>query len=259
MDRSISYRLLLGPLAASSASVLVLDEAGFLEGAEEIYTAAMPTLSMVGDKAVIVVSTPNTSNDFFGRLWHGTDGDWNKVKIHDSEHPIYGADPNWATDTRICGVSMAAWNLEYELESAPTPRSTGAGTEMLHRHLARVRQHPPRLHPCDRPQRGRQRLFRGWCWMTEDPIEVVGYYRENGRSTQYSLTKIGELIENFQPRKVICEHQAMLRHCRSHLTAIPEISDRNLQHHEAVKITATDRLVYLMENGRLIFPRLHPR
>ena len=123
--RGTLYFLPASPRAARgipSCSVLFMDEAAFLEGAAEIYRGAMPTLSMVGDAAkVIVVSTPDTELDWFGQLWHADEGDWNKVAIHYSQHPIYGADPEWARRTRESRrMTLAAWNSEYELQFGAT-------------------------------------------------------------------------------------------------------------------------------------------
>jgi hypothetical protein len=61
-----------------------MDEAAFLEGAAELYRGAMPTLSMVGEAAkVIVVSTPDTELDWFGQLWHADAGD-----LEPRRHPL---------------------------------------------------------------------------------------------------------------------------------------------------------------------------
>jgi hypothetical protein len=244
-----------------SCSVLFLDEAAFLEGAEEIYAAALPTLSMVGDAAkVIVVSTPNTSSDFYGRLWTGTEGDWNKVKIHYSEHPIYGKDPEWAEKTRESRrMTQSSWNTEYECMFGETDAqiypyelvqkcARGAWRECGHVGRDYVMAIDPNAGGADY-----------FCAMvldiTEDPIEVVACYRENGRSTEYSLKKIGELLENFLPRKVLVEHQAMGSVIAEAISLnYPKSFIETFNTTRPSKITATDRVLYLMENERLVYP-----
>ena len=84
--RGTLYFLPASPRAARgipSCSVLFMDEGAFLEGAAEIYRGAMPTLSMVGEDAkVIVTSTPDTELDWFGQLWHqGTPQDLSLIHI----------------------------------------------------------------------------------------------------------------------------------------------------------------------------------
>jgi len=244
-----------------SCSVLFLDEAAFLEGAEEIYAAALPTLSMVGDKAkVIVVSTPNTNNDFYGRLWHGDEGDWNKVKIHYSQHPIYGCDPDWAEKTRVSRrMTRSAWATEYECAFGETDAqiypfdlvqkcATGQWRECGNVGRDYVMAVDPNA--------GGNDYFCALVLdVTEDLIEVVGYYRENGRSTEYSLKKLGELLENFMPRKVLVEKQAMGAVIAEALALnYPKSFIDTFNTTRPSKITATDRILYLLENERLIYP-----
>ncbi len=52
---------------SEALSLLILDEAAFIEGAKEIWTAAVPTLS-TGGKAILL-STPNGVGNFFHDTW----------------------------------------------------------------------------------------------------------------------------------------------------------------------------------------------
>ena len=262
--RGTLYFLPATPRAARgipSCSVLFLDEAAFLDGADEIYTAALPTLSMVGEKAkVIVVSTPNTEYDFYGRLWYGDDGDWNKVKIHYSQHPIYGKDPDWAEKTRTSRrLSLAAWATEYECEFGATDATI----------------YPPKL--VDECSKGRfiecGNVGRDYCLgidpnaggsdyftamvidITEEPNQVVHMYRENGRSTEYSLKHVADIVENFMPKKTVIEKNGMGTPIAEALVMnLPSYSIDTFNTSRPSKVTATDRVLYLMENGKLIFP-----
>ena len=244
-----------------SCSALFLDEAAFLDGADEIYTAALPTLSMVGEKAkVIVVSTPNTEFDFYGRLWTSDEGDWNKVQIHYSQHPVYGQDPDWAEKTRTSRrMSLAAWNTEYECIFGATdatiynPKLVDQCSTGHWRECGNIgRDYVMGIDP----NGGGTDYFTALVVdITEEPNEVVAMYRENGRSTEYSLNKVAELIENFQPKKTVIEKNGLGTPIAEALTLnLPSYSIDTFNTSRPSKITATDRVLYLMENGKLIFP-----
>jgi hypothetical protein len=244
-----------------SCSALFLDEAAFLDGADEIYTAALPTLSMVGEKAkVIVVSTPNTEFDFYGRLWTGEEGDWNKVQIHYKEHPIYGKDPEWAEKTRTSRrMSLTAWNTEYECIFGATdatiynPRLVDECSTGTWKECGNVgRDYVMGIDP----NGGGTDYFTAMVVdITEEPNEVVSMYRENGRSTEYSLRKVAEMIENFQPKKTVIEKNGLGTPIGEALTLnLPSYSIDFFNTSRPSKTTATDRVLYLMENNKLIFP-----
>ena len=146
-----------------SVSVVLFDEAGFIDGIDGVYQAAMPTLSMLGDRGkVIFNSTPNGKTGLFYRLLSGGVDEparvrdaldqirlpvpsnnivpfsrsnrpntrswvhrkWAKVFLHWRAHPVYGSDPEWAEKTRIeRQLTETQWNQEYELDFAEGQRS----------------------------------------------------------------------------------------------------------------------------------------
>jgi hypothetical protein len=263
--RGTLYFLPATPRAARgipSCSALFLDEAAFLDGADEIYTAALPTLSMVGEKAkVIVVSTPATEFDFYGRLWYGEEGDWNKVQIHYSQHPVYGKDPDWAEKTRKSRrMSLAAWNTEYECIFGQTDATIYPPALVERCSTGQWRE-------CGSigrdyvlgidPNGGGTDFFTAMVMdITEEPNEVVAMYRENGRSTEYSLRHVAELVENFQPKRTVIEKNGLGTPIAEALTLnLPSYSIETFNTSRPSKITATDRVLYLMENDKLIFPK----
>jgi hypothetical protein len=238
-----------------------MDEAAFLEGAAEIYRGAMPTLSMVGDDAkVIVVSTPDTELDWFGQLWHADEGDWNKVAIHYSQHPIYGADPDWARRTRESRrMTLAAWNSEYELTFGATDTQIYP-TELV---AQASRGHWRECGSINRtyvigvdPNAGGNDYFVAMVLdVTSAPYEVVGMYRENGKSTDYSLKHVKALIEDYMPQRVIVEKQAMgavIAEALQHV--LPNYAIETFNTSRASKTVATDRILYLLEREELLFP-----
>jgi hypothetical protein len=262
--RGTLYFLPASPRAARgipSCSVLFMDEAAFLDGAAELYRGAMPTLSMVGEAAkVIVVSTPDTELDWFGQLWHSTEGDWSKIAIHYSQHPIYGADPDWARRTRESRrMTLAAWNSEYELQFGATD------TQIYPSDLV-VRASRGAWRECGTinrdyvigidPNAGGADYFVALVLdITTTPYEVVGMYRENGKSTDYSLKHVKSLIEDYMPRRVIVEKQAMgavIAEALQHV--LPNYAIETFNTSRPSKTVATDRILYLLERDELVIP-----
>lgn len=286
--RGTLYFLPASPRAARgipSCSVLFMDEGAFLDGAAEIYRGAMPTLSMVGEAAkVIVTSTPDTELDWFGQLWHqGTPADWyeyvrrrqindlndrlaqvqdswNRVAIHYSQHPVYGHDPDWARNTRESRrMTQAAWDSEYELAFGATD------TQVYPSELIRQATcgHWRECGSIGRtyvigvdPNAGGNDYFTAIVLdITEKPYEVVGMYRENGKSTEYSLRHVKALIEDYLPERVIVEKQAMGAVIAEALSNIlPNYAIETFNTSRASKTVATDRVLFLLEHGELIFP-----
>ncbi len=262
--RGTLYFLPASPRAARgipSCSVLFMDEAAFLEGAAEIYRGAMPTLSMVGDAAkVIVVSTPDTEVDWFGQLWHSEAGDWHKAAIHYSQHPIYGADPDWARRTRESRrMTLSAWNSEYELQFGATNTQIYAGELIARASRGQWREcgsvNRTYVIGID-PNGGGDDYFVALVLdITHRPYEVVGMYRQNGKSTDYSLKHVKALIEDYMPQRVIVEKQAMgsvIAEALQHV--LPNYAIETFNTSRPSKTVATDRVLYLLERDELIFP-----
>lgn len=90
---------------------IFFDEYAFLDNDRHVYAAVIPAQQMVVDSRLILVSTPNGTNNHFYELLkddlldiqiskldnqpyiHWMDnGNWNKLLIHWKSHPIYGND-----------------------------------------------------------------------------------------------------------------------------------------------------------------------
>ena len=268
-----------------SGSVLWLDEAAFIDGAEEIYRGAMPILSMVGQAAkVIITSTPDLELDFFGSLWHkGTPvdwydyvtrndihglnrllseipDDWNRVAIHYSQHPIYSKDPDWAAKTRESRrLTMPAWRAEYELAFGSTDSQiypsnliarAARGKWLECGHIGR-----DYVIGID-PNAGGDDYFVAMVVdITAPPYQVVAMYRANAKSTQYSLKKVKELIDDYLPARVIIEKQAMGAVIGEALQQVlPNYQIEFFNTTRPSKITATDRILFHLEHDHLLFP-----
>jgi phage FluMu gp28-like protein len=93
---------------SSALSMLIIDEAAFIDNIDDIWTSAQSTLS-TGGKA-IVLSTPNGVGNFFHRTWIDADAKNNKfhtIKLPWSLHPE--RDQVWRNEqTKLLGPKMAA-------------------------------------------------------------------------------------------------------------------------------------------------------
>ena len=95
-------------------SLLILDEAAFIDKVEEIWTASQQTLATGG--AAIILSTPNGVGNFFHKTWMeaeaGING-FNTIKLHWSIHPDREQDWRDEQDT-VLGEKMAAQECDTD-------------------------------------------------------------------------------------------------------------------------------------------------
>jgi len=95
-----------GPNAGrgEALSMLILDEAAFIDNAESIWMAASLALSGTKGKC-IMISTPFGTGTLYHKTWQGameTDedkkNDFVPTQIHWTEHPIYSGNMSWKVD-----------------------------------------------------------------------------------------------------------------------------------------------------------------
>mgnify|MGYP001194114022 FL=1 len=251
-----------------SVSCVVLDEAGFLDSVDAIYTAVQPTMATlsanknVRDRGkLIMMSTPNGLGNFFANLWHLDDGDWNKFKIHYSDIPIYAADPNWAAKTRQKSkLSEKAFRQEYELDFIASEAQiydpelvelacNGECIESGFIGRTYIQAIDPAAGGSDY-----------WCSIILDittiPYRVVNVFRVRHRSSDYAINQIIEQAENFYPDKVIVEKNgvgAIVSEVLSKKLAKYMVEPYNTNRPN--KISNTDRIAYLLEREELMLPR----
>ncbi len=99
---------------SEALSLLILDEAAFIDKVEEIWTASQQTLATGG--GAIILSTPNGVGNFFHKTWMeaeaGING-FNTIKLHWSIHPDREQDWRDEQDT-ILGEKMAAQECDTD-------------------------------------------------------------------------------------------------------------------------------------------------
>ena len=99
---------------SEALSLLILDEAAFIDKIEPIWAAASQTLSTGGQ--CIALSTPNGIGNWFHKTWVGAEegeNDWNFIKLHWNLHPE--RDDKWrAEQDRLLGPSLAAQECDCD-------------------------------------------------------------------------------------------------------------------------------------------------
>jgi len=127
-DNKLSLRLKNGSqIKATSAagdagrsealSMLIIDEAAFINNVEEIWTSSQSTLSTGG--GAIVLSTPNGVGNWFHKIWQqGQQGEiWHPTKLHWTVHPE--RDQKWRDEqTKVLGEKGAAQECDCDFISS---------------------------------------------------------------------------------------------------------------------------------------------
>ena len=104
---------------SSALSLLIVDEAAFIDGVEEIWLSAQPTLSTGG--SVIILSTPNGVGNWFHKMWikseNGEEKDLNRITLPWHLHPE--RDQKWRDEqTRLSGAKGAAQECDCEFSTS---------------------------------------------------------------------------------------------------------------------------------------------
>ena len=97
-----------------SVSLLIVDEAAFIDNMTEFWMAIYPTISTGG--SAFILSTVNGMANLYYELYHDAElgkNNFHTINIHWKEHPEYTE--AWAEETRS-NVGERAWLQEYEGE-----------------------------------------------------------------------------------------------------------------------------------------------
>jgi hypothetical protein len=99
---------------SEALSLLILDEAAFIDKVDTIWTAAQQTLATGGD--CIALSTPNGVGNWFHQQWVGAesgDNEFNTIRLHWSDHP--DRDETWRKEQdKVLGPSQAAQECDTD-------------------------------------------------------------------------------------------------------------------------------------------------
>jgi hypothetical protein len=146
---------------SAALSLLIIDEAAFVQNAEELWLSAQSTLS-TGGKAIIL-STPNGVGNFFHKMWvESEDGgnDFNRVTLPWNLHPERGTD--WRENqTKLLGERGAAQECDCVFS---TSGNTVIEIPVLDWHLKNTVKEPLEKRGIDRG-----------IWIWEYPAEAKSY------------------------------------------------------------------------------------
>ena len=102
---------------SEALSLLIFDEAAFIDRIDEIWTAAQQTLAEGGD--CIALSTPNGVGNWFHKQWVDAEagGEFHTIRLHWTLHP--DRDEIWrAKQTELLGEKMAAQECDCDFISS---------------------------------------------------------------------------------------------------------------------------------------------
>ena len=103
---------------SEAASLLIVDEAAFIEDIESIWGASQQTLATGG--RAIILSTPNGVGNWFHKMWvdaKARKNGYNTIQLHWSMHPE--RDQSWRDrQTEQLGVRMAAQECDANFNSS---------------------------------------------------------------------------------------------------------------------------------------------
>jgi hypothetical protein len=103
---------------SEALSLLVFDEAAFIDKIEEIWVSAQSTLSTGGN--AIILSTPNGVGNFFHKTWVGSEegtNTFNNIRLHWSVHPE--RDQSWRDEQEtLLGPKGAAQECDCDFISS---------------------------------------------------------------------------------------------------------------------------------------------
>lgn len=103
---------------SEALSLLIVDEAAFIEYIDDIWTAAQQTLATGGD--CVALSTPNGIGNWFHKQWvqaEQGDSNFNPIKLHWSVHPE--RDQSWRDlQDELLGQVQAAQELDCDFTTS---------------------------------------------------------------------------------------------------------------------------------------------
>jgi phage terminase large subunit-like protein len=224
-----------GARGIDAAWDLIFDEAAFVPEIEEIYKAAIPTTTVIGDRArVIILSTPNGQSGWFYDKLASNNGDkdiiemcdaikseriepyqqWvdenvnGKVLLHWLDHPKFKLqkDTYLADIQKKRGLSKEAVEQEYNL-SFTRAESIVFSSELVSAVTVGLWEKEADSNASyymgiDTSLLGQDYFVAVVLKFYDDKYYLVDMYRKQKESNEYHLYKLSELIDKYDPVKI---------------------------------------------------------
>jgi hypothetical protein len=283
-----------GSRGLESVSDILFDEASFIDEIEEIFKSAIPTTSMLGDKArIVILSTPNgQAGWYFDRLnsnngaidllqlcedvrtskadpvqiWQDGKG-WNKVLIHWKAHPIYGAQDDYLERVvESTGLPEADVRQEYDLSFtdseegvfSPLLVRSAAVLESLEKAHVETCSYFMGIDPAGQGDDYTVGIIIKWDREKQE-YSMVDMYRKRKQSTDYDVFQLAELIDKYQPLAIGVETNSIgaiyLEQLRQ---ALPSARLKPITTTQDSKLLSAGRINLLLEKNKLLIPKNSP-
>jgi Terminase RNaseH-like domain/Terminase large subunit, T4likevirus-type, N-terminal len=283
-----------GSRGLESVSDILFDEASFIEDIEEIFKSAIPTTSMLGDKArIVVLSTPNgQSGWYFDKLnnnngtndllqlcedirtsktdpvqiWRDEKG-WNKILIHWKSHPIYGAQDDYLERVvESTGLPEADVRQEYDLSF--TDSEEGVFSPILVRSATILETlEKASVDTCsyfmgiDAAAQGDDYtvgIVLKWDREKQE-YSMVDIYRKRKQSTESDIFHLAELIEKYEPLAIGVETNSIGAIYLEQLKqAVPRATLKGITTTQETKLLGAGKINMLLEKGKILLPKSSP-
>jgi hypothetical protein len=283
-----------GSRGLESVSDILFDEASFIDDIEEIFKSAIPTTSMLGDKArIIVLSTPNgQAGWYFDKLnsnngaidllqlcedvrtskadpvqvWQDSKG-WSKVLIHWKAHPVYGAQSDYLERVaESTGLPEADVRQEYDLsftdseEGVFSPILVRSATvlEALEKEPAEACSYFMGIDSASSGDDYTVGIVIKWDREKQE-YSVVDMYRKRKQSTESDIFHLAEMIEKYQPLAIGVETNSIgAIYLQQLKQALPSASLKGITTTQESKLMGAGRINLLLEKGKLLLPKSNP-
>ena len=166
---------------SKALSLLIIDEAAFIDEAESIWTSAFNTLSTGG--RAIILSTPNGVGNWFHRMWVNAEkkkNDFHTLRLHWNLHPE--RDQDWRDEqTKQLGAKGASQECDCDFLSS--------GTNVIDLQILKwYEETPAMVHDRKEARRGEA------CWIFKQPEDghsyIVSADVARGDGSDYSAAQV---------------------------------------------------------------------
>lgn len=275
-----------GVRGLESVSFALVDEGAFVEGMEEVYSSLGPALSSGGpDARVAIVSTPNGQQGWFwGKLsenngsvdlmveieearsagWRSwiDEAGWQKILIHWKSHPQHSQNLHYLEQIKDkYGLSERALCQEFDLnfaESSKAVFSPGLVRNAIVPTLQRLKSRSEGVFYAGVDSCGTGDDYAVCCILrlAGDALEVVTWYRARSGSSDLHLFNIGNLLDEWCPRRSAVEKNSMGQVWLESLARDHGSLDiEGISTSQTSKSVMIDRLLMLLEGSKIKIPK----